>query len=183
MAHRQHSDSDLISALRRARRELGETPSSTAYEAFAREHELPRALTIINRFGGWNASLRRAGMKPRFTPGEYAVRACARCDEDSYARGLCQRHYLSYMQRNGGALAHRGKYVFVAVRGKRSLEHRVVMEAKLGRPLLEGETVHHKNGVRHDNRPKNLELRVSHPQGMSTGDAVRWAREILERYG
>lgn len=62
-------------------------------------------------------------------------------------------------------------------------EHILVMSETIGRPLLKGESVHHKNGVRHDNRPENLELWVTHqPSGQRPEDLVEWAHEVLRRY-
>lgn len=58
------------------------------------------------------------------------------------------------------------------------------MSEYLGRPLREGETVHHRNGRRADNRIENLELWTSnHPAGQRVEDVLAWATEIIALYG
>ena len=62
-------------------------------------------------------------------------------------------------------------------------EHILIAEEMLGRYLLDGESVHHRNGVRDDNRPENLELWTRpQPSGIRASDAITWAIEILTRY-
>jgi hypothetical protein len=118
------------------------------------------------------------------------------CGRPIQAKGLCASHYaqqwrgqpLKPLRRSPrkssgeGYIDVRG-YVVMKRNGRKAYEHTFIMEDLLGRQLLPGENVHHKNGVRHDNRPENLELWASYqPSGQRAVDLVDWAREILNRY-
>src|SRR5436190_10965960 len=84
-------------------------------------------------------------------------------------RGGKTRHKAGYLMRRvpGHPRARpNSPYVF---------EHILVMEELLGRHLLPGESVHHLNGLKDDNRPENLELWVKpQPAGIRASDAVVW---------
>lgn len=117
------------------------------------------------------------------------------CDGPSRARGYCTTHYNRWkrfgtaaaavraLAPNGAGTINSDGYRRITVNGRRINEHRVVMEAALGRPLWPDENVHHKNGDRADNRLENLELWSSvQPAGQRIPDKVEYALEILSRY-
>ena len=108
---------------------------------------------------------------------------------------LCVKHYTRQLRhgdvnivKNRGPKfsgGHRQKtgYIRIWVDREYTSEHRYKMEQHLKRKLYPYETVHHKNGIRDDNRVENLELWSSnHPKGCRVTDQILWAKEILNQY-
>lgn len=143
----------------------------------------PHGARTLSRAPGW----RRGTAAPK------KICTVPGCDAKALTRGWCGRHYQRWQDygdpeaplrraRAGESVKrwtnHDG-YVLIRLRGRSVMEHRHVMEEKLGRKLLPGETVHHMNGIRTDNRPGNLELWVSTRSGQRVADLIAF---VVERY-
>lgn len=117
------------------------------------------------------------------------------CQSTTFARDLCRLHYKRWQatgnvgpaermirkrQPHGTRWVAANGYAYLVIPGGKAAEHRVVMEGMLGRSLRPFETVHHINGVRHDNRPENLELWVKpQPAGQRPEDLAEW---VVQQY-
>ncbi|MEX1164643.1 MAG: HNH endonuclease [Nitriliruptor sp.] len=149
----------------------------------------------------WRRHGDESALRPLRSTGPCEVDGC--CDRQRYARTYCGTHYKRLVLTGdvradqpirivqGDGYEHQGYWLVPVPADERWLiggdrtaaEHRLVMARYLGRPLHPDETVHHRNGVRHDNRLENLELWSSaHPSGQRVQDKVLFARRILERY-
>ena len=141
----------------------------------------------------------RTDLAPRVPWNKSGIEVCVvdDCKNKHVAKGFCQTHYRSFKawldkdrsvvgpvqkDKAGYVLLYRPNHPNCSVNGQYA-EHRLVMEEMIGRLLVKGENVHHKNGIRDDNRPENLELWSSRqPKGQRVEDKVEYAMEILRQY-
>ena len=97
---------------------------------------------------------------------------------------FCSKKCWCLSQRVGYINQH-GYRVITVDDGRQIAEHRYVMEKMLYRRLRKGETVHHKNAKRSDNRQVNLELRMAgnHPVGWSLRQMREYLKTVPKRLG
>lgn len=104
----------------------------------------------------------------------HVTRSCATCGEGFSARRTESQQFCSVKcaskgtalrgpanpHYNGGLYLDKrdGRAIIVCRDGSEMRYSRAVMEVQIGRPLLQDEHVHHKNGDKTDDRPENLQI-------------------------
>lgn len=125
--------------------------------------------------------------RPRIGKREFIRGLCSKCYYRSRKDGslekvaLPNKNHVNQGRPVGSRTLTKHGYINVKISedGEFKQEHRLVMEEHLGRELTPMESVHHINGVRHDNRLENLELWASaHPYGQRVSQLIEYIAEF-----
>ena len=116
---------------------------------------MPNSITYRNYFGSWSNAVREIGLeplKPTISPQCRAATIKAHKGKRSCSwKGGRRKDHYGYIQ------IWKPEHPNAKMKGYIH-EHRLVMSKHLKRPLTSKEFVHHKNGIKDDNRLENLEL-------------------------
>lgn len=122
----------------------------------------------------------RSKAKPIEKKGKYII--CKVCKKAFYVKKSwlknrrfcswkCYRIFRKNKPRVNGIMKHGQGYIFVyspdhpmIINKPYIARSHLVMEKMLGRYLTFNEIVHHKNGIRNDDRPENLQLCANHSE-------------------
>jgi hypothetical protein len=119
--------------------------------------------TLIHSRDNWNRPIRfKAGHNPVFPP--------SGSNHYAWIGGRILKTGYYKVKNKGHHRADKRGYVF---------EHVLVMEKYLGRKLGKDEDVQHKNGIKSDNRIKNLVV-LTHGQHSTLHHSIR--RNIIKKY-
>jgi hypothetical protein len=109
---------------------------------------------------------------------------CERCTKYLYRTGKNAPPNIRKINPKFSGSLRKDGYISILINGRRKLQHTLTMEKFIGRELYKNESIHHKNGVRNDNRIENLELWTNNqPSGQRVEDKINWAVNFLNLYG
>ena len=174
----KYTEEKLVELFCELEESLGKRPTKKDWV----ESEItPSDMPIRQRFGNWSGFIEYIGL-PLLKP-EISSLAISNSIKSRRGKKGGNNKGGKYKNKNGYIEVWKPEHPNAKGVGY-IMEHRLVMTEMLGRPLMEGENVHHINGKRHDNRPENLEIwNTVQPAGQRASDKIAWAKKILEMYG